>query len=88
MVYLWQQTDGDWRRRQKYTIKNEESWQEEAEAVETVLDVDSTTVATTQGAKPQQGDTEPSQGKTTRHVDEFDQLNREIDKHLSDAQSK
>lgn len=88
MVYLWQQTDGDWRRRQKYTIKNEESWQEEVEAVETVLDVGSTTVATTQGAKSQQRDTEPPQGKTSGHVDEFGQLNREIDKHLSEAQSE
>ena len=37
MIYLWQETDGDWRRRQKYTIKSEERWQQEAEVVESIL---------------------------------------------------
>lgn len=78
MVYLWQQTEDDWRRRQKYTIKDEDSWEEEAEAVETVLDI-------TSPSGNEGGNTEPHSEDEKGQVSEFDQLNREMDKHLSDA---
>jgi len=88
MVYLWQQTDGDWRRRQKYTIKDEESWQEEIAAVEAIIDSDSTAADTTQDTGSQQEGTETQQKETVGQISEFDQLNREIDKHLSEARSE
>lgn len=75
MIYLWQETDGDWRRRQKYTIKSEERWQEEAEVVGSILYT---------GKQRDEGrDNTSEDGKTTR-PDEFEQLNRELEKHLSE----
>ena len=81
MVYLWQQTEGDWRRRQKYTIKDKESWQEEIEAIEAVLD-------RTQTSKAESEDARSGSDETDKQISEFKQLNREIDKHLSDVESK
>lgn len=42
IVYLWQQVDGDWRRRQKYAIKDVDDWQEDKAAVDALLDEDAT----------------------------------------------
>lgn len=81
MVYLWQQTEDDWRRRQKYTIKDEESWQEEIEAIEAVLD-------RTPTSKAESEDARSGSDETDEQISEFKQLNREIDKHLSDVESK
>lgn len=75
MIYLWQETDGDWRRRQKYTIKSEERWQEEAEVVESILYT---------GTQRDEGRDNTSGGGKTSRPDEFDQLNRELEKHLSE----
>lgn len=33
VVYVWQATEGDWRRRQKYAIKRKSDWEEEAEVI-------------------------------------------------------
>ncbi|QSG13740.1 hypothetical protein [Halapricum desulfuricans] len=89
MVYLWQETDDGWRRRQKYTIKDEDSWKEEAGVVESMLDMEASSTdrgsaskETTQGAS---GSQSKSPGTTTSlpKADEFEQLSREIEDHLS-----
>lgn len=33
VVYVWQKTDGEWHRRQKYAIKRKSDWDEEAEII-------------------------------------------------------
>lgn len=33
IIYLWQRSEEEWKRRQKYTIKDESAWQEDREAV-------------------------------------------------------
>lgn len=40
IIYLWQQVDGDWRRRQKYAIKDVDDWQDDQTAVDALLDED------------------------------------------------
>lgn len=40
IIYLWQQVDGDWRRRQKYAIKDVDDWEEDQTAVNALLDED------------------------------------------------
>ena len=75
MIYLWQETDGDWRRRQKYTIKSQERWQEEAEVVESILYT---------GTQRDEEENNASGGAKTGRPDEFGQLNRELEKHLSE----
>lgn len=42
IIYLWQQVDGDWRRRQKYVIKDVDDWQEDLTTVSALLDGDVT----------------------------------------------
>lgn len=41
IIYLWQLVDDDWRRRQKYAIKNTDDWSDDYEAVNALLDDDS-----------------------------------------------
>jgi hypothetical protein len=38
VVYVWNKQDGDWHRRQKYSIKNHNDWKEEKETIEEVYD--------------------------------------------------
>ena len=72
IIYLWEKTDGEWRRRQKYAIKSEEKWQEERTAVESVLG--------TRDSNEQGGN---GQGESTETgVEEFDQLERELEEQL------
>lgn len=80
MVYLWQEVDGDWRRRQKYTNKSEESWQDEAEVIESVLDHDA------QQSEPQPTTTAPAtvSGDSESQMGDIEQLSRELDAHLSE----
>jgi hypothetical protein len=74
-MYLRQDTDGEWRRRQKYTIKSKESWNDEKVAVESVLGCDSEVKQSSQKQSEERDSTEVSVG-------EFEQLNREIENHL------
>lgn len=37
IIYLWQQTENAWRRRQKFAIKDEEDWLEDRQAVNVLL---------------------------------------------------
>lgn len=33
-VYLWQDRDDDWRRKQKYVIKSKDDWEQDKEVIE------------------------------------------------------
>ncbi|MGB9966164.1 hypothetical protein [Halobacterium hubeiense] len=46
IIYLWQRVDGDWRRRQKYAIKNLDDWNDERDAVDDLLDDDQSAAGT------------------------------------------
>jgi hypothetical protein len=84
MVYLWQQRDDDWRRRQKYTIKDRESWEAERVAVESVLDGTDNEQPITQTVD----DTETDSDEVTTTLDVSDEvadLDRELDAHLSET---
>jgi len=39
IIYLWQMSDGEWRRRQKYAIKSEDDWQKERNIISEFLGV-------------------------------------------------
>ena len=45
IIYLWQKDDGDWRRRQKYAIKNRDDWSTDRDAVDALLTEDAEQVA-------------------------------------------
>lgn len=77
MVYLWQQSDGDWRRRQKYTIKSQSKWEEEVAVIESVLDIDADV------DEPAETPETPVGESSGGMPPEFEGLNREIEKHLS-----
>jgi len=92
MVYLWQERDGDWRRRQKYTIKDQESWEEERTAIESVLEAspDTDIEAETSSADTTTGTaTSETTSKTTdpnlEISDEVADLDAELDDHLSET---
>lgn len=38
VIYLWQEVEGDWRRRQKYAIKDASDWADDVAAVNQLLD--------------------------------------------------
>lgn len=49
MVYLWQNYDGEWRRRQKFTIKNQGQWEDVSTAIEDTLEMDVPSASTSSG---------------------------------------
>jgi hypothetical protein len=68
MLYLWKKVDGDWRRRQKYAIKNLDDWSDDRDAVNSLLELDddgepaeihSVTRVTTAGSGPAGEDASP-----------------------------
>jgi hypothetical protein len=87
VVYLWQKQDGDWRRRQKYTLKSAEKWQEEATAIESVLDTEAKSVSADIDEEVAAEVTSSSSGsqeiELESEVEEFETLSQEIDDHLS-----
>lgn len=73
MVYVWQQVDGDWRRRQKYTIKSVDDWEEEREIIEDHLEIDGTEVIDSNQSDDPDGEVSKA----------LSRLNGELDTHLS-----
>ncbi|WP_254524002.1 hypothetical protein [Natrinema caseinilyticum] len=73
MVYLWQNQEGRWRRRQKYTIKSVSDWEEECEVIDEHLSLD-------EGA----GVTENSIDRDDDISAELATLGDEIEAHLSE----
>lgn len=79
MVYLWQQVDGDWRRRQKYTIKSKKKWEDESEAIEAVLG----TTVSTDSISIESETTDVDESSSVLESGEFSELAEELDNHLS-----
>lgn len=77
MVYLWQRRDDDWVRRQKYAIKDEESWRDEKAAIESVLGL---SVETSPDGDVLKGDEGDSGSSVTS---EIESLGTELEAHLS-----
>jgi hypothetical protein len=69
IIYLWQQVDGDWRRRQKYAIKNLDDWSDDRDAVDALLD-DDQTAATTEVTPRDDAKATASSGATRSDADE------------------
>jgi hypothetical protein len=80
MIYLWQQTEDGWRRRQKHTIKNESDWEEERSTVDQILGNSDTDVPETSEGETNQGDNTTRRGKSS---DELEKLHRELEDHVS-----
>jgi hypothetical protein len=86
MVYLWQEVDGDWRRRQKFTIKSEERWRKEVDVIESI--VDTTTRDTDHLENGASSTDDVSEDDSYTQPDEFKRLSRELEKHLSEDTSR
>lgn len=84
MIYVWQKSDDEWRRRQKYTIKSEAKWEEEAAVVKSVLDLDPKgdegAIDGDDAYTSAAGADEPANSSETEALET---LQEEIDKHLS-----
>ncbi|MCD2200171.1 hypothetical protein LPA44_09690 [Halobacterium sp. KA-4] len=55
-VYLWHNEDGDWKRKQKYVIREQEDWTKDKAAIEKMVplldeEADSTSVSEADGSK-------------------------------------
>lgn len=88
MVYLWQERDGDWRRRQKYTIKSKEEWQTESEAISSLLESQGEHETTTSYEEQKKATASVEGGETSSDgdvVSEFDSLKSELEVHLSET---
>lgn len=68
IIYLWQQVDGDWRRRQKYAIKNLDDWSDDRDTVDALLDDDQT--AATAEVTPRDAKATASSSATRSDADE------------------
>jgi hypothetical protein len=83
VIYLWQERDGEWKRRQKFTIKEQERWMDDADVVESVVDGDD-------GAVKSRGQSDVSDEPQSANdddieeepIDEIQQLSSELDDHL------
>lgn len=78
MVYVWQNVDDQWRRRQKYTIKSVSDWEEEREIIEDHL-----------SSKPTSSDVEEDAGDSRNNTDDevsegLRELSSELDEHISE----
>jgi len=87
MVYLWQDVDGEWRRRQKFTIKSQERWQEEVDVIESIVDTATTPETEHTRDDDTSEDSTPEDDSYTQ-PDEFKQLSRDLEKHLSEGTDK
>jgi hypothetical protein len=85
MVYVWQERDGDWYRRQKYTVKSLKKWQKDQEAIQAL-------VADVKSDPTDRDDTTPEEGTSTKAGSEdatdfvsveLSALGSELEKHLS-----
>jgi hypothetical protein len=76
MIYVWQQVDDEWRRRQKYTIKTLSNWKKEREIVDRFILGETV------------DDTSPEIDVNTDEVDsisaELEKLDKKLSAHLSE----
>lgn len=83
IIYLWQEVDGDWRRRQKYAIKDNDDWQQERRLIEELLDADGTAPSTREPETSTEPPTDPPAGGEGGVGKELTELNEELEDHLS-----
>ena len=90
MIYLWQRSEGDWRRRQKSVIKSDEDWTDLSRAVESVMEQTNTpageqdqsdTLESVVDLEPDAPKPENSGGRAADH--ELSEVQREVEAHLS-----
>lgn len=65
IIYLWQQIDADWRRRQKYAIKNLDDWSDDRDAINTLLDGNKTAATTDASSRDSVQPTQSSDGSVS-----------------------
>jgi len=75
MVYLWQKRDESWKRRQKYTIKRRSDWKDETDAVESLLE--------TETSRSSESESSDNTAKVLRPSDQFQRRSKELEVHLS-----
>lgn len=86
MVYVWQEQDGEWRRRQKYAIKSASDWEEEREIIEQHLEVESEDEVREETKTTKTEGTAMKTESLSQEAVESDlsALGDELDEHLSD----
>jgi len=87
IVYLWQRQDDEWFRRQKYAIKDRDSWSVERAAISSMLDSDAD-AADTDRDSTSDGVIEAADPPADIDSDiksELEQIGDEIDEHLSNV---
>lgn len=88
MVYVWERADDTWKRRQKHTIKDRDSWADERETIESVLygEAGSHTVDTDEETDPTGSESTVNQSTEAGDsvTDNLGQLGEELGQHLSD----
>ena len=84
MVYLWQEKDGQWRRRQKFTLKNQDKWNEQKEIVESLVDCKASS-KTSSGTKSTEQTTATSKTRQNTTSSELEKLEQEMENHLSET---
>jgi hypothetical protein len=84
MVYLWQEKDGQWRRRQKFTLKNQDKWNEQKEIVESLVDGKASS-KTSSGTKSTEQTTATSKTRQNTTSSELEKLEQEMENHLSET---
>jgi hypothetical protein len=89
IVYLWQYQDGKWRRRQKYAIKDNDSWNEEREMISSMLSASTDPVSTESTETPPTtsggSDTSISDPTDSEIMNELEKIGDDIEKHLSET---
>jgi len=81
IVYLWQNTEYGWQRRQKYAIKDNDDWETECGCIESLFQVDASSMS--KGDKDNSQEMPPS-GSTESISDSLDALNEKLkEEHLS-----
>jgi hypothetical protein len=88
MIYLWERADDTWKRRQKHTIKDRDSWADERETVESVLYGEAGSQTAGGGEEVGQTGAESTLKKSPEAedsvTDNLGQLGEELGQHLSD----
>lgn len=83
IIYVWQHRDGDWKRRQKYAIKNADDWADDRAVVNDVVRSLAQTTITT-GTNGDTATGAQANGEATGSVSaELNQLEQELQEHLS-----
>ncbi|MFC6720283.1 hypothetical protein [Halobacteriaceae bacterium SHR40] len=89
IVYLWQYQDDKWRRRQKYAIKDNDSWAEERDIISSMLSDSAGQVSPGAGETPatatDRSDTSTSEPIDSSIMKELEEIGDDIEKHLSET---